>query len=89
LKFAVRQGPEADGLVVGRRREQLACGVDADAPDFRGVHAGFDAQEWPLVGADLDRRVERVTPCAVNRTLVTAGVGEALLQRLDLVRVHL
>ena len=89
LKLAVGQRPEPHGLVVGRGREQAAGGVDADAPDWRRVHAGLDAQERPLVGAGLDRGVERGARRPVDRALVAAGVGEPLLQRLDLVRAHL
>ena len=55
----------------------------------RRVHAGLDAQERPLVGAGFDRIVERGACFPVDRALVAAGVGQPLLQRLDLVRAHL
>jgi hypothetical protein len=53
------------------------------------VHAGFDAQERALVGAGLNRVVERGALGAVDCTLVTAGVSQPLLKRLDCVRAHL
>ena len=89
LERAVGQRPEPHRLVVGRGREQRAGGVDADAIDPRRVHAGLDAQVWPLVGAGLDRIVERGARLPVDRTLITASVGQPLFERLDRVVTHL
>jgi hypothetical protein len=53
------------------------------------MHAGFDAQERPLVRAGLDRLVERAACRAVDRTLIAARVGQPLLERLEFVGAHL
>jgi hypothetical protein len=53
------------------------------------VHADLDAQDRPLVGAGLDRVVERAARRPVDRALVAAGVGQTLLERLDFVGAHL
>ena len=84
LQLAFGQRPHSHGLVVGRCRHATAGSIDADAPDLRGVHPGFDAQERRLVRAGLDRRVERRARRAVDRALVTASVGQTPLQRKDL-----
>jgi hypothetical protein len=53
------------------------------------VHASLDAQERALIGADPDRRVERVARLPVDFAFVAARVGQALLERLELVSAHL
>jgi hypothetical protein len=42
-----------------------------------------------LVGAGLDRVIERAARRAVDRALVAAGVGQPLLKRLDRIGAHL
>src|ERR1700723_3310716 len=89
MKLAVGQGPEADGLVVGRSSQQGTGTVGGYAVDWPRMHAGLDAQKRPLVGAGLDRIVERGGRSAVDRPLVAAGIGQPLLERLDFVGGHL
>jgi len=53
------------------------------------MHAGLDAQERPLVGAGLDRVGERAAGLPVNRAPLAVGVGQPLLERLDIIGAHL
>jgi hypothetical protein len=53
------------------------------------MHPGFDAQEGSLVGAGLDRVIERGAGLPVDRAFVAARVSQPLFERFDLVRAHL